>query len=165
MVLLTYFEPFGKRCTNASMDVALSLPYDSIELPVRWKGIDNKLSQIQEINPDVLILLGEAGTYDKVTIELASRNHCNGIDNEGIEKISEKIDEQMPDMIYTNVVFDSSFHYSYNAGKYLCNYTYFKALSTLTIKKIVFIHVPYINENFEQIINEVNLIIDYIVKI
>lgn len=162
--IITYFEPFNQRCTNASKEVGESLDYESYELPVCWNLVENKIIDILKKSPDVLILLGEAGSYEKVTVETCAHNIAFGMDNMKIQKNNEIIDSLSDDILYTNVLFDDSFNKSIDAGKYLCNYTYFMALKHNQNTKVVFVHIPYIiDSNRESILKEVQRIINYVI--
>lgn len=77
-VLLTGFEPFGKHKINPSEEVLRRLAQSSIEgvelttavLAVhRSKGPEKLISTFDEIRPDAVLLLGEAGGYPVPTFE------------------------------------------------------------------------------------------------
>ena len=67
-IIVTYFEPFGGRNTNASKEVVSLLnKYQIKELPVSWSKIPNLINEILSNNPDYLFLIGEAGSYQEIT--------------------------------------------------------------------------------------------------
>ena len=143
-IVVTYFEPFGGRETNTSEEVAKLLPqYFSIELPVSWIDVGNVLLEKLPKGTKYLFLLGEAGKYQDVTVELVARNIANGEDNKHIKKEEEIIGDNN---LTTSTMFnkkDLNVNYSTNAGKYLCNYSYYFSLKNIKGTNIVFIHLPY----------------------
>jgi len=148
-VVVTYFEPFGGRTTNASKEVVSLLgDFETKELPVSWNKVPNYIDDIFSNNPDYLFLIGEAGSYKQITIEKVAHNISNGKDNDGNNKDNEPIISGAPDILTTQ--FDlSKLNYlkSEDAGKYLCNYSYYLALSKTKNCKVLFVHLPYIEEN------------------
>ena len=147
-ILVTYFEPFGGRTTNASKEVVSLLDgYQTKELPVSWSKIPSSLDEIFINEPDYLFLVGEAGSYKEISMEKIAHNISYGKDNDGVNKDNEPIIVGSPDEITT--LFDLPklpYRISDNAGKYLCNYTYYLALSKAKKCKVLFIHLPYISE-------------------
>ena len=144
-IIVTYFEPFGGRTKNASKEVVSLLSgYPTKELPVSWSKIPAYLDEILNEKPDYLFLIGEAGSYKEITIERTAHNISNGKDNEGVNKGNEPI--IVGDKEVKTTLFDLSkltYHISDNAGKYLCNYTYYLALSKTETCKVLFVHLPY----------------------
>ena len=144
-IVVTYFEPFGGRATNTSKEVAGQLSsYFSIELPVSWDSAGQVLLEKLPKETKYLFLLGEAGSYRDVTVELVARNISNGVDNYGIKKEEEKIDDG--NNLVTSIMFNKKelpIKYSYSAGKYLCNFIYYFSLKNIKGTKIVFVHLPY----------------------
>ena len=147
-IIITYFEPFGGRTTNASKEVVSLLSgYPTKELPVSWSKIPARLDEILNEKPDYLFLIGEAGSYKEITIERTAHNIANGKDNEGVNKDNEPIivgDKEEKTTLFD--LYKLPYCISDNAGKYLCNYTYYLALSKATYAKVLFIHLPYIDE-------------------
>lgn len=148
-VVVTYFEPFGGRTTNASKEVvSLFDGYQIKELPVSWSKISSCLDEILIDEPDYLFLIGEAGSYKEITMERTAHNISFGKDNEGVNKDNEEIISG--DKESKTTLFDLSklpYKVSDNAGKYLCNYVYYLALSKTKHCKVLFVHLPYIEES------------------
>ena len=169
--VITYFEPFGDRKINASKEVVLSLnnSFDKISLPVSWKRSSPIINKIIESEPRYLFMVGEAGNYSDVTVELVARNICNGVDEDGIKKDKEKILRATPKSLRTNFeVKDIPFTNSDNAGRFLCNYVYYISLLTSEVTKVIFIHAPYIHSKGsrkkEVLIQKVEEIINYFIE-
>ena len=145
-ILITYFEPFAGRDINISKEVVTSIrKYRNLELSVCWNKVENVL--LNNISEDIeyIFLVGEASSYHDVTIELVARNIASGVDNEGTSKSEEAIVPSASNLV-TPIIFnqkDLDVSFSYNAGKFLCNYTYYQALRHFRNKQIVFIHLPY----------------------
>ena len=171
-IYVTGFEPFGGRTTNTSLMVSNLVNCDKrFELKVGWDYIDKSLDDILLEEPDVLILMGEAGSYKNMTIERVAHNIANGLDNYGIRKDNEKINDELDNLeTKVDVSFNDVDYISGNdAGKYLCNFTYYKALEkTLNKKtKVLFIHYPYTKDDggefsLEDFVNRTNRIIKYL---
>lgn len=150
--LVTYFEPFGGRTTNASKEVvSLLSDYQNRELPVSWLKIESNIDEILSDAPDYLFLVGEAGSYQEITVERIAHNICNGKDNYGVIKDNEPINNGPEELKTKFDLSDVQYRVSDNAGKYLCNYTYYLALSKAKNTKVVFVHLPYIDNNLNEL--------------
>ena len=166
--IITYFEPFGGRKINASKEVVLSLDnsFEKISLPVSWKRVLPVLDEIIKKEPRYLFMVGEAGDYSDVTVELIARNICSGVDEDGVKKDKDRILRATPKTLQTNFKVDNiPFTNSDNAGRYLCNYVYYITLLRTEVTKVIFIHVPYLHSKGsrkkEVLIKKVNEIIKY----
>lgn len=147
-VILTYFEPFGVRDHNASKTAALFLAdrYPVHELPVRWNKIEAEIISLLDEAPEYLILFGEAGSYPEVTVECAAHNVARGKDNDGVIKDGILVDggaEELRTGIDVEVL---PLRKSVDAGKFLCNASYYYALSHAGKTKVLFVHVPYLED-------------------
>lgn len=154
-IVVTYFEPFGGRTTNASKEVVTLLSdYQIKELPVSWEKVPFLIDEILFNEPDYLFLVGEAGSYKEISMEKYAHNIAHGIDNSGINKDNEPIISGGIETLSTT--FDLSFlpyRISENAGKYLCNYIYYQALVKSKKTKVLFIHLPYIDSDNNTLTN------------
>ena len=163
-IVITYFEPFGGRDTNTSKEVAsLFLEYTLVELPVNWEEVGDVLLNKIPKDTEYVFMLGEAGSYQDVSIELVARNIANGVDNKKVEKENEVIGGTN---LVTPIIFNQKelpATYSFNAGKYLCNFSYYFSLKNIKGTKVVFIHLPYprIDLSIEDMKKKVEAIIDY----
>lgn len=154
-IVVTYFEPFGGRTTNASKEVVTLLSdYQIIELPVSWEKVPLLIDEIMFNEPDYLFLIGEAGSYKEISMEKYAHNIAHGVDNFDVKKNEEPIIRGGTDTLITTFNL-SKLHYrvSEDAGKYLCNFTYYQALSKSKKTKVLFIHLPYIDETNNTLIN------------
>ena len=166
--VITYFEPFGGKKINASKEVVLALDnsFEKISLPVSWKRTLPILDEIIKNEPRYLFMVGEAGDYSDVTVELVARNICSGVDEDGEKKDKERILRATPKAFTTNFkVEDIPFTNSDNAGRFLCNYVYYITLLRSEVTKVIFVHVPYLHSKGSRkksvLVNKLNDIINY----
>ena len=154
-IFVTYFEPFGGRTTNASKEVVSLLnDYQIFEFSVSWEKVPSIIDKLLNDKPEYLFLIGEAGSYKEITIEKMAHNIAHGVDNFGVMKNDEPIISGGADTLIT--AFDISklpYRISENAGKYLCNYTYYQALLKTKKTKVLFIHLPYIDKTNNTLTN------------
>lgn len=146
--VITYFEPFGGRKTNASKEVVLGMntSFEVVGLPVSWKRSLPIINKIMDKDPRYIFLIGEAGNYPDVTVELMAKNVCSGTDEDGETKSGSRILGATPKSLKTNFNTDGlTCPMSLNAGKFLCNYVYYICLLRSEITKVIFIHVPYLH--------------------
>ena len=147
-IVVTYFEPFGGRNTNASKEVVSLLDgFEKVELPVSWDKVPLFIDKILFDKPDYLFMVGEAGSYKNITIEKVAHNIANGKDNLDVLIKNRPISKDGKDILLTPFeLFDLPYQVSDDAGKFLCNYSYYLALSKADNCKVLFIHLPYIGE-------------------
>lgn len=164
--VITYFEPFGGRKTNASKEVVLAMNpgFEVVGLPVSWKRSLPIINDIMEQEPRYLFMVGEAGSYNDVTVETVAKNISNGVDEDGVNKSNERILRATPKTFTTNFNTDGlTCPISTNAGKFLCNYVYYICLLRTEVTKVIFIHVPYLHSKGsrkkEAVINKLQNII------
>ena len=156
-ILITAFEPFGARETNASAAVLEKLPdrildyhAEKILLPVVY----GKAAETALQHPaDTVFLLGEAGGRNTVTPELQAVNirEAQIPDNEGNKPAAEKILPDGPDVYATpfpvsRIVLQMKeekyrIEVSGDAGRYVCNDTFY-LVGTGSRVPVVFIHCP-----------------------
>ena len=170
-ILLTGFEPFGGNATNVSSEVASTFSPHSIEgseivvaqLPVSFKRVEKILSQLIELHrPNVILMLGQAGKREKISIERIAINlmDTSMVDNDGfsptdlpiipngeiayfstlpIKEIIAECRKENIDIVVSN-----------SAGLYVCNCAFYNAIHLAHQKeldcKIGFIHLPKIND-------------------
>lgn len=169
---ITYFEPFGGRNVNSSKEIVESLNtrFEKICLPVSWKRVLPILNKLIDDEPEYIFMVGEAGNYQNVTVELMAKNICSGTDEDGIKKDKDRILKATPKEIKTNFNIEGlNLLTSNDAGKFLCNYVYYICLLRSEITKVIFIHVPYLHPKgsrkksnvLKKVENAINLLIQY----
>ena len=171
-LLITGFEPFGGEKINPSWEAVKLLPENigdfelfKTEVPVVFeKAADFVLSKSEEIKPDAIICVGQAGGRAAVTPEMVAVNlrFASIPDNEGNKP------EDIPCVIGgENAYFATlpvrkmvtaiseagiSASVSYSAGTYVCNDLIYHVLHQYkeTDVKACFIHVPFIPAQTED---------------
>lgn len=162
-ILLYAFEPFGKNTTNISKDVLLALPDKSnIKKVIFPTTFDRKIySKLPQKNPEVVFGLGQYPSGRKIRIERKTINQFGSKKTGNYQMIF----KDQPMYLYTTLKLRPTKHsrLSYNAGKYVCNFSMFLTLSTLRNSKTTyaFLHIPK-NMNLQQAISTVLEIIKQI---
>lgn len=156
-VLVTYFGPFNHFQENPAELMAKKLQriFQSKscihfkKLEVSFDSIDQFLeSRLDEY--DSIIELGVATKSEKIRLEEFATNFIVGTDVNGIQKNgliddfgseSKRSTFNSFDLIEWSTNFSENVILSQSAGKYLCNYFYYKSLNRFSNKKILFIHL------------------------
>ena len=160
-ILITGFEPFGGRNTNASWEIVRRLPDEicgfkvvKLLVPVEFgTGASLILDKVNELHPAFLFMHGEAGGRTRVTPETRAVN---------IRKNAGKVRQDGPDEIMTHVpvkeIVSSMQNYpieaSADAGTYVCNDVFYSALYELdgTDTVVSFTHVPYFEDDVKPVL-------------
>ena len=168
-VLITGFNPFGGETINPAFE-AIKLLEDTIdgaviikrEIPTVFnKSIKLLEEMIDEIEPNIVICVGQAGGRAKVSVERIAMNVSDGRipDNEGYQPIDEVIYADGDDGYFTNLPIKRMVRLmnennipseiSNTAGTYVCNHIMYGLMHIIKTKhpmiKGGFIHVPFIN--------------------
>lgn len=165
-ILITGFEPFGSNNENSSwvvankvatqntfgIDIALEL------MPVSFKSVAKTLrTAVTRHNPDLLIMLGQAGSSDKVRLERIAINmmDARNADNDGFIPDEAPINTETPVALFTNTDIKQLYNaiveqsipvkISNSCGLYVCNRIYYEALmlcNEINKMKAIFVHLP-----------------------
>ena len=165
-ILITGFEPFGSNNENSSwvvankvatqntfgIDIALEL------MPVSFRSVAKTLrTAVMRHNPDLLIMLGQAGSSDKVRLERIAINmmDARNADNDGFIPDEEPINTETPVALFTNTDIKQLYNaiveqsipvkISNSCGLYVCNRIYYEALmlcNEINKMKAIFVHLP-----------------------
>ena len=171
-LLITGFEPFGGESINPSWQAVLRLPnvvgeYELTKLciPVVFGKATKKVIELaNEISPDTIVCIGQAGGRYAITPELVGINlrHATIPDNAGNQPIDKPIIENGAKAFFSTIPVREIAEriknagilsqVSYSAGAYVCNDLLYGLLSYFENKKtaVGFIHVPYCNEQNKQ---------------
>ena len=166
-VLVTGFDPFGGESINPSWEAVKSIK-DTIadaeiiklQLPtVAYKSISQLHNKMVELNPDIVISVGQAGGRAGVTPERVAINITDARipDNEGNQPIDEVIFEDGDTAYFSNLpvkamvqaISDAGFPSSLSntAGTYICNHVMYGILYYIQKEfpntRGGFIHVPF----------------------
>lgn len=165
-ILITGFEPFGSNDENSSwvvankvatqntfgIDIALEL------MPVSFRSVAKTLrTAVTRHNPDLLIMLGQAGSSDKVRLERIAINmmDARNADNDGFIPDEDPINTETPVALFTNTDIKQLYNaiveqsipvkISNSCGLYVCNRIYYEALmlcNEINKMKAIFVHLP-----------------------
>lgn len=173
-LLLTAFDPFGEDKINPALE-AVKLVADKIddveiiklEVPtVFGKSIDLVAKTIDEVKPDAVLCVGQAGGRFEITPERVAINVDDARikDNEGNQPIGSKIKADGENAYFSNLPIKAMVKeikdagipgaVSNSAGTFVCNHLMYGVLyhifkNNLGIKG-GFVHVPFIPE---QVVN------------
>jgi len=170
-IILTGFEPFNGSSTNPSAEVVKNFPLESFLehnlireiLPVdSVKAVEWMRNSIQENQPDIVILLGEATNRPVVSIEKIAINWMDFriADNSGNQVLDQSIIEDGPAAFFSTLPINLIYQQlksaqipteiSLSAGAYLCNQVFYSSLYYLSLvdhKSLCgFIHLPSLPE-------------------
>ena len=167
-LLITGFEPFGGEPVNPSWKAVKLLPdvigeYElcKLEIPVVFGlAAQTVLQKAVQIQPNVILCIGQAGGRDAVTPERIGINVQNARipDNAGNQPAEEAVVPGGPDGLFSTVpvtrmaqaIRDAGLPgaVSNTAGTYVCNDTLYALLHHYvgTLVRVGFIHVPYLPE-------------------
>ena len=185
-VLITGFEPFDGENANPSGDwiawmngrkKPLKRDILGLILPVTFtSAFDYFKKSYDEFCPDIVVLTGLAKNRKELTVERIGINWIDARipDNDGVMIKAQKINNEGPDGIFTNIDMDKlislagrsgcNLKISSSAGEYVCNDILYKVLSYSKDKNTLttFIHLPGIDNYdgiyhvLESIVNEIS---------
>ena len=172
-ILLTGFEPFGGEPINSSQATVKAVDSDEFSdveivsrlLPVSFKRSGITICElIDEIEPDVVIMLGQSGKSDCIKIERIAVNLMDAKkpDNDGYTPDEDCIVSDGPSAYFSSFPVKHLWNQldingipakvSNSAGLYVCNTAYFNALHHVSILgkeiKAVFVHLPKISKQW-----------------
>ena len=172
-LLLTGFEPFGGKMINSSWETATRLEmlsFDSIELvvrqlPVSFSRVGEQIARfIEEVQPDVLLMLGQRSTGSSIDLERLAINMMDAAkpDNDGYIPDEQSIVPCGEAAYFTTMPVKSlrdallmkgiSSKISNSAGLYVCNCAYYNALHLIVSREMpieaLFVHIPAVSEEF-----------------
>lgn len=180
-LLITGFEPFGGEEINPSWIAVSRLPEEingycltKLLIPVVFgEAAEKVMKAADEICPDVILCIGQAGGRKAVTPELVAINlrHAPIPDNAGNQPKDQPITEggyaaffsTLPVRRMAEAVSASGIPsaVSYSAGAYVCNdvlYTLLERYSGTEIK-VGFIHIPFCAEQNKEPNMDINDIV------
>lgn len=177
-ILVTGFDPFGGEKVNPAFEVIKELK-DNIEgaeivklqVPTAfYSSIKKTVEKIEEIKPDAVLMIGQAGGRFDVTVERIAINLDDARipDNEGNQPIDKLVDEEgltayfatLPIKAIVNRIKEKNIpaSVSNSAGTYVCNHLMYGILNHIYKNKLNikagFIHIPFL---LEQVLNKPNV--------
>ena len=166
-VLITGFDPFGGESINPALEAVKMLKDEiagaeivKLQIPVvAGKSIEKIHEKMKEVNPDIVISIGQAGGRFGVTPERVAINITDARipDNEGNQPIDEPIFADGDTAYFSNLpvkamvqaIKDAGYPSSLSntAGTYICNHVMYGILYYIQKEfpgvRGGFIHVPY----------------------
>jgi len=171
-LLITGFDPFGGEKINPAWEAVKLLPdtvgtykLHKLEIPtVFGEAAQKVLVAAQEISPDVILCIGQAGGRRAVTPEMIAINLRYGriADNAGNQPMDVPCVPGAPDAYFATVPVRKMAEaiaaaglpgaVSYSAGAYVCNDTLYTLLHRYhgTDTRVGFIHVPFLPEQVRE---------------
>ena len=171
-LLITGFEPFGEETINPSWEAVNLLDSQIGEyqitkllLPVVFeKAYEKTLKKANELCPNVILCIGQAGGRNAITPELVAINlrHASIPDNNGNKPQDQPIILGGENAYFSNIpvrkIVDAistqqiPAKVSYSAGAYVCNDLLYSLLNNFknSETQIGFIHLPYCTEQNKQ---------------
>ena len=171
-LLITGFDPFGGEKINPAWEAVKLLPdtvgtykLHKLEIPtVFGEAAQKVLVAAQEISPDVILCIGQAGGRRAVTPEMIAINlrYAAIPDNAGNQPRDVPCVPGAPDAYFATVPVRKMAEaiaaaglpgaVSYSAGAYVCNDTLYTLLHRYhgTDTRVGFIHVPFLPEQVRE---------------
>ena len=175
-ILLCAFDPFGGESINPALEAVKAAEIDEVDLikaeipTVFYKSVEKATAIIDEIAPDAVIMIGQAGGRDNVTPERVAINisDANIDDNEGNRPSDEPIEVGAPAAYFSTLPIKKIVEklkeeniptaVSNSAGTFVCNHLMYGVLNHIAKKGLKtvagFIHIPYLPE---QTVNKENM--------
>lgn len=171
-LLITGFQPFDGESVNPALEVAKGLQGKTIngyeviarEIPVvRFEALKAVQAAIEELQPDAVITIGQAGGRPDITVERVGINidDFRIPDNKGNQPIDEPVVTGGPVAYWATLPIKKMVanvkaqgipaSVSNSAGTYVCNHLLYGLLHYLTTQGKMaipagFIHIPYLPE-------------------
>ena len=167
-VLVTGFDPFGGEDVNPSWEICGQLPaaigharIDTVRVPTEFRrAIEEVAAAIEECQPSLVILLGQAGGRACLSVERVAINVDDAriADNAGWQPIDEPVAPAGPAAYFATVPIKAMTaaireagvpaEVSNSAGTYVCNHLFYGALHFLAASghgaRAGFLHVPWL---------------------
>lgn len=171
-VIVTGFEPFGEHAVNSSwvavqelerLGLGEAVDLHVCEVPVEYQAVQNLLPSLwKEHQPQLVVHVGVSGLATTVTLEQCGHNEgYKRLDNCNFCPASQCCMENGPNCIQSVLDMDTvckrvndsdlgvTLSVSKDAGRYLCDYTYYSSLH-LGQGRSAFIHVPPLGKPYSS---------------
>lgn len=187
-ILVTGFDPFGGEKINPAIESVKRLPDKildaeiiKLEIPtVIGKSVDKIREKIKEVEPDVVLSIGQAGGRPDITVERVGINcdDCRIKDNEGNQPIDEKVVEDGPAAYFATIPIKAMVEHikegkipasvSNTAGTFICNHVLYGICHIKATEypnmRTGFIHIPFLPEQVTDKKNMPSMALETIVK-
>ena len=171
-LLISGFEPFGGETMNPSWEAVSRLPdqigeytITKLRIPVEFdKAAQAVLDAAEQVAPDAILCIGQAGGRSVITPELVAINlrYAKIPDNGGLQPKDEPIVLGAPCAYFSTLpvrqmaeaIADAGVasQVSYSAGAYVCNDLLYTLLHRFhnTQTRVGFVHIPYAHEQGKE---------------
>lgn len=187
-ILVSGFDPFGGEKINPAIESVKRLPDEiagaeiiKLEIPtVIGKSLKKLEEKIDEVKPDVVLSIGQAGGRQDITVERVGINmdDCRIPDNEGNQPIDEPVVEGGPDAYLLTLPTKAMVEkikegnipasISNTAGTFICNHVAYGMAHLAATKypnmRTGFIHIPFLPEQVLDKKGTASMSLDTIVK-
>ena len=165
-LLITGFDPFGGETVNPAWEAVRRLPdtiggwrLTKLEIPTVFDAAGRKvLDAAREVQPNVILCIGQAGGRKAITPEMVAINlrHSRIADNAGQQPQDEPVAQDGPAAYFATVPVRAMAQaaedaglpaaVSYSAGTFVCNDTLYALLHHYsgTPVRAGFVHVPFL---------------------
>jgi len=149
-VFVTGFGPFGDIGDNPSAELARGCGRPHRILPVSYAAVEEALLDLRDEPFDALLMIGVAANAQRMRLETVAHNRIGRHpDVEGVVAGPGQIDPAGPFQLHGGLWGPSCelgetdpIDVTTDAGDYLCNYIYFRAIQTFPTRRVGFLHVP-----------------------
>uniref|UniRef100_UPI003AAB103A pyroglutamyl-peptidase 1 n=1 Tax=Centroberyx gerrardi TaxID=166262 RepID=UPI003AAB103A len=171
-VIVTGFEPFGEHTVNSSwvavqelerLGLGEAVDLHVCEVPVEYQAVQSLLPSLwKQHQPQLVVHVGVSGLATTVTLEQCGHNEgYRRLDNCSFCPASQCCMENGPDCIHSVLDMDTvckkvndsglgvTVSVSKDAGRYLCDYTYYTSLY-LGQGRCAFVHVPPLGKPYSS---------------
>lgn len=171
-LLITSFDPFGGEAVNPSWEAVRLLPHrvgdyeiTKLQIPTVFDlAARTVLAAAQELQPDVILCVGQAGGRKSITPEVVAINlrEASIADNAGNQPANAPVVAQSPaayfatvpvrDMVKAMEQAGFPAALSYSAGTFVCNDVLYTLLHHYdgSPVRVGFIHVPFLPEQAKE---------------
>lgn len=171
-LLITGFEPFGGEEINPSWETVSRLPDEiggytltKLRVPVVFgEAAQVVLAAAEELMPDAILCVGQAGGRGSITPELVAINlrYAKIPDNKGQQPKDEPVTKEGTQAYFSTLPVRQmaeaiaaagvAAQVSYSAGAYVCNDLFYTLLHRYhnTQTKVGFVHIPYATEQGKE---------------
>ena len=188
-VLITGFDPFGGEPVNPALEAVKILDdrtiagarIHTLEIPtVRWKSIETIRQAIDQLDPVLVIAVGQAGGRMEMSLERVAINvdDFRIKDNEGNQPIDERIIPDGPAAYWSTLPIKKitaglraegiPCSVSNTAGTFVCNHVFYGLMHLLRTegdkRRGGFIHIPYLPAQAARLTGQPSMSRDLVVQ-
>lgn len=166
-ILITAFDPFGGEAINPAWEAVQGLADEiggakliKLQIPTVFESASEVIfNKMKDIEPDVVLCVGQAGGRSALTVEFIGINWQDGRipDNAGFQPVGEPLEVTGETAYFATLPVNAMVlemrranvpaFLSYSAGTYVCNAVLYRVLHHIATNglncRAGFIHVPF----------------------